>query len=142
MTLTIGLFRIGADAELRYTTDGMAVCNVSLAYKHGKPDQSGNQQTGWITAAIWGERAENSYKHLTKGKEIEAYVSDVHIETYTNAKGAPASKLAGTMIRFEFTSGSPRRDAPETEVKHEQPPPKAAGKKKKADATSDGDTPL
>lgn len=110
MTMTTGLFRIGADAELRHTPDGTAVCNVSLAYKYGKPDQSGNRQTGWINAAIWGERAGNSYMHLTKGKEIHACIFDVHIETYNNAEGVPASKLVGTMAKFEFTSGSPKRE--------------------------------
>lgn len=115
MTMTVGLFRLGADAELRHTQDGTPVCNLSLAFKYGRDDE-GNRQTGWISAAFWGERAANACEYLTKGKEIMAYIADLHIESFTNAQGIPSSRLVGTLANFEFTAGSPKKPDAEAQA--------------------------
>lgn len=124
MTMTIGLYRIGADAELRYTQEGKPVCNLSLAFRYGR------EETGWISVTLWGDRATNVCPYLTKGKEIMAYISDVHIETFTNSQGVPSSKLEGTLTNFEFTSGSPKKET-DNRTATAAPKVKAASSSKK-----------
>ena len=43
MINAFGMARLGRDAELRYTPNGDAVCNLSLAFSYGKKDDSGRR---------------------------------------------------------------------------------------------------
>ena len=73
-----GLFRLGRDAEVRYTQGGDAVASLALAYNYGKKED-GKQPSQWIDASLWGKRAEALTQYLTKGSTISAVLSDVHI---------------------------------------------------------------
>jgi len=59
------------DPELRYTPNGTAVCNLRLAinrkYKSGEEFK---EETCFITAIVWGKRAENCNQYLHKGNPI------------------------------------------------------------------------
>lgn len=61
------------DPELRYTPAGKAVCNLRLAsstvYK-GKEGQEPREDKLFITATIWGKRAENCNEYLKKGSSV------------------------------------------------------------------------
>lgn len=65
---------VGKDPELRYTTSGKAVCNLSLAVQQ-YPKQGqlwGDTDTDWITVTCWEEMAENVAASITKGTRIIA----------------------------------------------------------------------
>ena len=99
------LMRITRDAEVRYLPSGEPVANVSLAYNYGtKKDDRGYLPSQFIECGLWGKRAESLAPYLTKGKAIVAYVSDVHIETFTKSDGTPGFKLAGRLDNLEFAS--------------------------------------
>ena len=115
-----GLFRIGRDAELRYLTDGKAVCNVSLAFNYGKKGQDGNRSTQWIDASLFGERAEVLAPMLTKGSQHVFHLSDAHIETYQAKDGSPGSKMAARVDDVELTD---RRDAQQGQAAQRPAPP-------------------
>ncbi len=100
------LMRITRDAEVRYLPSGEPVANVSLAYNYGtKKDDRGYLPSQFIECGLWGKRAESLAPYLTKGKSIVAYVSDVHIETFTKQDGTPGHKLAGRLDNLEFAGG-------------------------------------
>lgn len=99
-----GLARIGKDAEVRFTPGGTSVANVTLAFTYGKKGDDGKRPTQWVDASIWGQRAEPMAPYLTKGKQIVAYLEDVHIQTYTKNDGTTNSKMVARLADFEFVS--------------------------------------
>jgi len=60
------------DPELRYTPQGMAVCNLRLACNRVWKDRSGEkkEEVCFITAVVWSKRAENCNQYLKKGSPI------------------------------------------------------------------------
>ena len=106
-----GLARIGKDAEVRYTPGGAAVANVSLAFSYGKKGDDGKRPTQWVDASLWGQRVESLAPYLTKGKQIVAYLEDVHIQTYIKGDGAQASKMAARIADLEFVAGGEQAES-------------------------------
>jgi single-strand DNA-binding protein len=117
-----GLARIGRDAEIRYTPGGAAVANVSLAFTYGKKGDDGKRPTQWVDASLWGQRVESLAPYLTKGKQIVAYLEDVHIQTYTKGDGTQASKIAARIADLEFVAGGEQAES----QPRQQPKPQAA----------------
>lgn len=109
MAQLIGLARIGRDAELRYTQDGKAVTNLSLAFSYGKK-QDGKRPTQWVDAVMFGARAESLAQYLTKGSLVYVALDDAHIETYQTQDGRQGSKLAGSVSAIEFAARPPGQD--------------------------------
>ena len=99
-----GLARIGKDAEVRFTPGGTAVANVTLAFTYGKKGDDGKRPTQWIDASIWGQRAEPMAPYLLKGKQIVAYLEDVHLQTYTKGDGTQNTKMVARLADLEFVS--------------------------------------
>ncbi len=99
MAQLVGVFRIGRDAEVRYTPGGDPVASLSLAYNHGKENT-----VQWIDASLWGKRAEAMAPYLKKGGMIYAVIDGPHIETY-QGKNGEGHKLAGRAIEIEFAGG-------------------------------------
>lgn len=120
-----GLARIGRDAELKYTSSNMAVCNVALAFNVGYGDR---KTTTWVEAAIWGKQAEGLVDHLLKGTAIVVHLKDLKIEEYDKRDGGRGAKLTATMIDMEF-AGSKRdggqAPAPQ-QPPRQSPPPRQA----------------
>ncbi len=63
---------LGQDPELRYTADGTAVCNLSVATSEHWKDASGKPQerTEWHRVNVWGQLAEQCVKYLAKGRKV------------------------------------------------------------------------
>ena len=114
MILT-GLCRLGRDAEIRYTPDGKAVANLSLAYNHGMKDKEGHRPTQWVNASLWGERAEKLVQYLTKGTLLSVVLNDVHIETYDRKDGGTGTNLKGMVSHLEFAGKREDGERPQQE---------------------------
>ena len=117
------LFRVGRDAELRYTTDQIPVANVPLAYDIGFGDR---KRTGWIEVVIWGKRAETLTPMLTKGSQLYCDISDIEAEAYTPRSGGdPKAKLKGRLVDLRF-AGARSDAAPATNTPTPAPKPTPA----------------
>lgn len=58
--------RLTKDPDLRYTANGIAVCNFTLAVN--RPfKQDGQQQADFIQVQVWRKPAENAANYLRKG---------------------------------------------------------------------------
>lgn len=126
-TIMAGLFRIGRDAEVRYTANSDAVATLSLAYDYGnKKNAEGYLPTQWIDAGLWGKRAESLAEHLKKGTLIYAVLEDVHIETFDKRDGGQGFKLAARVQNVGFT-GKPQHsgDHQEGDAPRDQRPQQA-----------------
>ena len=114
-----GVFRIGRDAEVRNTGTGEAVCNLSLAYNHGRKGEDGNRPTQWLDASLWGKRATALSEYLVKGQMIYAVINDPHIEEFKKSDGTKGIKMAGSVGEIELVSVGQRKPVEKKE------PPKA-----------------
>ena len=101
MAQIVGVFRIGRDAEVRFTQNGEPVASLSLVFNYGKKEADGNKPSQWIDASLWGKRAEAMAPYLLKGSMIYATISDPHIETY-QGKNGEGHKLVGKVLDIEF----------------------------------------
>ena len=71
----IVLGRLGQDPELKYTPNGAAVCNFTVATSESWNDKNSGQKqekTEWHRIVVWGKLAELCNQYLTKGRQ--AYV--------------------------------------------------------------------
>lgn len=120
MILT-GIARIGRDAEIRYTPNGDAVCNLSLAFAYGqRPKDGGYRPSQWIDASLWGKRAESLGSYLTKGTMVSVVLEDPHIEEFDTRDGRRGAKLAARVAALEFVGGGEQRESRNTGITGEQ----------------------
>ena len=101
---------LGKDPELRYTPQGDAVCNLSIATNEKKRDKAGETQdvTTWFRVTLWRRQAENASKYLSKGSPV--YVEGrLRIEEWSDRDGNNRYTLEvqGTDMQF-IGSGAPR----------------------------------
>src|SRR5690625_6763393 len=75
--------RIVADAEVRYTTNGDAICSFRLASDVGYGER---KTTNWFNCSIWGKRGEGIAPHLTKGSPITVF-GTLTMREWTNKEG-------------------------------------------------------
>ena len=94
---------LGRDPELRYTPQGDAVCDFSVAVNDRKRDKAGEFQdvTTWFKVTFWRKQAENASKYLTKGRQV--YVEGrLQVEEWTDRDGNNRQTLAiqGSELQF------------------------------------------
>ncbi|MDO6747198.1 single-stranded DNA-binding protein [Gilvimarinus sp. 1_MG-2023] len=93
------LCRLGADAELKYTPDQTPVAELRLAYD---VRVKGETRTQWITASLWGKRAENTAPYLTKGKQLFVTMESPYVRKWDNGEGV---SVMSRVIDFKFAGG-------------------------------------
>lgn len=96
---------LGRDPELRYTPQGNAVCNFSVATNEKKKDKAGDMQdvTTWFRITLWGKQAETASKYLTKGSPI--YVEGrLRVEEWTDRDGGQRYTLEVQATDMQFIS--------------------------------------
>lgn len=134
---------LGRDPELRYTPQGNAVCNFSVATNEKKKDKAGDLQdiTTWFRVTLWGKQAENASKYLTKGSPI--YVEGrLRVEEWTDRDGGQRYTLEVQATEMQFIGGGRSDDAFEDgrEETSFEPAPQAGTDSR--NAPSDDDIPF
>ncbi|MCI0660197.1 MAG: single-stranded DNA-binding protein [Acidobacteria bacterium] len=99
---------LGRDPEIKYTPQGTAVCNFSIATTEKRKDRTGEAQdvTTWFRVTLWGRQAEVANQYLSKGKQV--FVEGrLRQEEYTDRDGnrRTALEVNGTDIHFLGTKG-------------------------------------
>jgi single-strand DNA-binding protein len=94
---------LGRDPELRYTPQGDAVCDFSVAVNDRRRDKAGEFQdvTTWFKVTFWRKQAETASKYLTKGKSV--YVEGrLQVEEWNDRDGNKRFSLViqGTDLQF------------------------------------------
>ncbi|MED5050613.1 single-stranded DNA-binding protein [Anoxybacillus rupiensis] len=59
--------RLTKDPELRYTPNGVAVCNFTLAVNRPYTNQKGEREADFINCVVYRKQAENAANFLKKG---------------------------------------------------------------------------
>ncbi len=81
---------VGRDPEMRYTANGNAQTQFSLAVNYRKPPQGGGDQweeaTEWFRVVVWRDLAERVSQYVTKGRQV--YVEGrLQTRTYDDDQG-------------------------------------------------------
>jgi len=108
----IGLVRLGADPELRYTQAGDPVLGFPAAWNYGRKGEDGNKPTQWCKLSLWGARAEKLEPHLKKGQLVMVVLVDAHVETYEKRDGGQGTQLVARIEDLEFTGKAEGGDQP------------------------------
>jgi len=125
---------LGRDPELRYTPQGVPVCDFSVATTERRKDRAGEFQdlTTWFRVTFWRNQAELASQYLTKGKQV--YVEGrLSQREYQDRDGNTRYSLEvqGTDLRFLGSRSdegfSPRAgDRPASREEHSMDEPPAA----------------
>src|SRR5258708_4036086 len=93
---------VGRDAEMRYTPQGVAVCDFSVAVNKvtGKGETRKEKPT-WSRGTVGREGAETASQYIKKGMKI-LVVGEIDASAYTNKQGQPAASLELTASDFKF----------------------------------------
>lgn len=114
---------LGKDPELKYTANGKAVCNFSIATTERWVDGEGNKQekTEWHSIVAWGKQAESCGKYLAKGRTV--YVEGrLTTRSWDGKDGVKHYKTEVVAENVRFLGGGQRGEQEE----------------KKSDASQDG----
>jgi len=79
---------LGKDPEVRYTPNGQAVANFTVATNENWTDKQGQKQerTEWHRIVVWGKAAENCGEYLSKGRQV--YIEGrLQTREWTNKEG-------------------------------------------------------
>ncbi len=102
------LGRLGQDIELRYTPNGDAVGNVTMATSETWKDKSTGERkekTEWHRLVIWGRRAEGLKDYLLKGTQI--YVEGrLQTRQWEAKDGGKRSTTEVRVDSIEFVGGA------------------------------------
>ncbi|MGE0101010.1 MAG: single-stranded DNA-binding protein [Blastocatellales bacterium] len=96
---------LGRDPEMRYTPQGTAVCNFSIATTEKRRDKAGDNQdvTTWFRVNAWNKLAELANQYLSKGKQV--YVEGrLRQDEYTDRDGNRRQTLEVTATEIHFLS--------------------------------------
>ena len=98
---------LGRDPEMRYTPNGKAVTEFSVAVTHSSRDpQTGewaDESTDWFRVTVWGDRAERTAEQFRKGNRVfvEGRFRTREFERKDGTKGISLEITADNVIAFE-----------------------------------------
>jgi single-strand DNA-binding protein len=91
------------DAELKFTPDGLAIADFTVAVNGMKDDD-----VSFIPVTAFGKTAEAISNFTSKGSKI-AVSYYLKMESWTNKEGKNRSKLKCNATRVEFLSGGQKK---------------------------------
>lgn len=100
---------LGRDPEIRYTAQGTAVCNFSVAASHGFGDK---QKTEWFNVVAWSKTAEACSNYLSKGSPV---LVEGHMETQSWEKDGQKrhkTELIAERVQFLGSKSEGQQSAP------------------------------
>ena len=91
---------LGADPEMSYSSEGMAIASFSLAFRAAK------EETGWIRVVCFGRLAEVVEQYLHKGARV-GVAGSLDQRRWQNETGFPrvAWRILANCIEFIKTDG-------------------------------------
>ena len=104
---------LGAAPEVRYTADGLAVANLSIAHTPRKRDPQSDEwvdagPTLWVIASVWGAVAEAVADTSQKG-DLVAVSGQLALDEWTDSDGVVRTDLVIRSATYLGTT--PRKEA-------------------------------
>ncbi|WP_419893818.1 single-stranded DNA-binding protein [Oceanobacillus kimchii] len=99
--------RLTKDPELRYTPNGVAVANFTIAVNRPFSNQQGNREADFINCVVWRRPAENLANYMKKGSMVGV---DGRVQTRTfegqDGKTVYVTEIVADSVQFLETKGS------------------------------------
>lgn len=113
--------RLTRDPELKFTSDGTPVTNVTLAVNRNFRNQNGEIGVDFVQCALWKKTAENTAQYCKRGSVI-GITGRIHTRNYENQDGRKVyvTEVVAESVRFLSSKPPAERIDPEKEtVLHE-----------------------
>jgi len=78
--------RLTRDPDIKYTTDGKAVANITLAVSRKFRNRAGEIDTDFVNCTLWQKTAENTANYCRKGSII-GVTGRIQTRQYENKEG-------------------------------------------------------
>jgi len=105
---------LGRDPELRYTQNGQAVANFSIATTErfgGREGGDPQERTEWHRIVTWGKTAENCAQYLAKGRAV--YIEgSLRTRDWEDREGNKRQTTEISAQRVQFLGGARGGGAP------------------------------
>lgn len=111
--------RLSRDPELRHTTSGTAVCQLTVAVSR-PPVQGSDQTADFINVVVWNKPAENVAKYMTKGRQI-AVEGRIQTRNYDNNEGRKVYVTEVVASNVEFLGSSDNSGNRQSNYQDENP---------------------
>ena len=99
------------DPELKYTPNGTAVLNVTIAVsRRFKKNDEVQTETAFIDSVAWDSGAEAIANHFNKGDNIIVHGSMQQEEWTDKESGQKRTKLKLRIEEFEFPQGNKKKE--------------------------------
>ncbi|SEP58904.1 single-strand binding protein [Virgibacillus subterraneus] len=99
--------RLTKDPDLRYTPNGVAVANFTIAVNRPFSNQQGNRDADFINCVVWRRPAENLANYMKKGSMIGV---DGRLQTRTfegkDGKTVFVTEVVADSVQFLESKGS------------------------------------
>lgn len=102
--------RLTKDPEMRYTSEGKAVLNVTLAVNRQFKNQEGEYEADFVLCTMWRRAAENTAKYCNKGSVL-GVVGRIHTRNYENDHGKRIYVTEVVAEQVKFLDGRPTQPA-------------------------------
>ena len=137
------LGNLGREPEVKYTTGGDAVCNLSIATSEQWKDKNGEKQerTEWHRVVLFGRQAEIAGEYLAKGRSV--YIEGrLQTKKYTDKDGVEKYSTEIVGDRMQLIGGSGGGDGASPQQRDRDEPPKRTPAQKPADGDFDDEIPF
>jgi single-strand DNA-binding protein len=123
MNLFVGIGRLTAAAELKYTANGTAVTKFSICINKAWKDRDGNRQEKphFFNCILWGKYGEVMQHLLTKGKQI-GIEGELEQSTWQDNNGTNHSTVQINVSGIDLLA-SPRNESGGYDAKKDTAPP-------------------
>ncbi len=113
MNHVILIGRLTRDPELRYTPNGVAVANFTLAVDRPFTNQAGEREADFIPVVVWQKLAETCANHLHKGRLV-AVDGRLQIRSYETQDGQRrrVAEVIAASVQFLDRASEARRNTP------------------------------
>lgn len=99
--------RLTRDPDLRYTPNGVAVANFTLAVNRPFTNQQGNREADFINCVVWRRPAENLANYMKKGSQVGV---DGRLQTRTyedkDGKTVFVTEVVADSVQFLESKGA------------------------------------
>lgn len=103
--------RLTKDPELRYTMEGRAVLNITLALNRHYKNANGEYDADFVLCTLWNKTAENTAKYCSKGSII-GVIGKIQTRNYENQDGKKVYVTEVVADSVKFMGGRPPQEKP------------------------------
>lgn len=109
--------RLTKDPELRYTGDGKAVSNITVAVNRHFRNAVGEFETDFVQCTLWKKTAENTVQYCQKGS-ILGITGRIQTRNYENQEGKKIYVTEVVAENVQFVGPKPQPSQRSADFEH------------------------